>query len=325
MTATWTRLPALAAIISAVLLVPTTAGAAKMPAIAWSPNGTVSYGTLDAADGQTSSQKFTLSNADGGTSGTLAVSMGGASTFSVSADSCSGKKLAPKKTCTVTVTYAPTANGGDSAILSATSATGASANVSLSGSSAWQAGDLTTYTQTEWGNDDSENTSASDLLTAQFNSVYAATFGVLVVGLPSPGYSMSLTDANAVFAYLPAAGPIGPLDANLSDPLATSSGEFGGDVTALQLNVDFSDAGLLASAAGLKFGDLTICNSGVSAIDRASVRQLLSALNSLLGGGTSSYGSIQTLDPIAIDLSDAFIDGMPSTWAQAHLQPGMCP
>jgi hypothetical protein len=52
-----------------------------------------------------------------------------------------------------------------------------------------------------------------------------------------------------------------PLSADLIDPSSTSSGLFGGEVLALQFNVDFSDAGLISGSAGLAFGDTNVADA----------------------------------------------------------------
>jgi hypothetical protein len=62
---------------------------------------------------------------------------------------------------------------------------------------------------------------------------------------------------------------------------------FGGNVLALQLDVDFSDAGVLGGTSGLAFGDLRMCNfTTLSALNGMTVRQYLALVNTLLGGGT---------------------------------------
>jgi hypothetical protein len=182
----------------------------------------------------------------------------------------------------------------------------------------WKNGDVVTYTQSEWGNDSSDSTAAK-LLESNIKTVYASTFGELIVG---GGFKMTFGSATAVEVYLPQSGALGALDANLSDPGNSSSGEFGGDVVTLMLNVDFADAGYINGSAGAKLGDLVIYNSGISALDGITVRQFLSVLNTLLGGGTSSYGTISDLEPIALQISLAFINGTPSAWAQLHLKRG---
>ena len=68
------------------------------------------YGTLDAALGQAPSHTFTLTNPDAKTTGPITIALTGSSAFSKTADTCTGTKLAPNDTCTVTVNYAPTRN-----------------------------------------------------------------------------------------------------------------------------------------------------------------------------------------------------------------------
>jgi hypothetical protein len=182
----------------------------------------------------------------------------------------------------------------------------------------WQTGDLTTYTQGDWGGD-VPSSAAKALLESDFTTVYTATFFKLIVG---GTFTMTFDSAVAIEDYLAQSGTAAPLDANLGDPTTSASGKFGGDVVALKLNVDFSDAGFTASSAGLKFGDLTMCNTGLASLNGITVRQFLDATNTLLGGGTSSYGSIADLQPIAVDLNAAFADGAPSTFAQTSLVNG---
>jgi hypothetical protein len=177
-------------------------------------------------------------------------------------------------------------------------------------------GDLTTYTQTDW-----VVTPASTTLTDQFNTVYNAT-GIVQVG---GTFKMTFTDPGPVLAYLPAVGADGPLTSDYADPTSTSSGAFGGDVLALQLDVDFADAGELSGNSGLKFGDLTVCGFGTDTdLNGQTVAQVLGIANTALGGG-STTDSIDDLDTIAYDLTSAFSEGTPSSWAQAHLVDGSCP
>jgi hypothetical protein len=189
----------------------------------------------------------------------------------------------------------------------------------------WTDGDMTTYSQALWG-EDPTTTNAAGLLFDNYATVYASTFGVVEVGLHgAAGFSMQFTSGSDVLAYLPASGPIAPLDSDLLDPTSSSAGEFGGDVLALRLNVDFSDAGVTASSAGLRFGDLTLCGfSSLSAINGLTVRQFLDDVNALLGGGSSVY-DITSLDPVTVELNDAFVDSAASVFSQQHLFNGSCP
>jgi hypothetical protein len=81
-------------------------------------------------------------------------------------------------------------------------------------------------------------------------------------------------------------GTSGPLTSELIDPTSASSGVFGGNVAALRLDVDFSDAGLLIGASDLRFCDLTLCGfTSPTVINGMTVRQFEAATETLLGGG----------------------------------------
>ena len=208
----------------------------------------------------------------------------------------------------------------------------------------WQNGDLTTYNQSEWGNDVSSNTVAT-LLEANFNTVYASNFGEMFVG---GKYIMSFGSAGAVEAYLPQTAAPDTLDSSLGDPTFSASGAFGGEVVNLKLNIDFSDAGLITNNSGLKFGDLTICGfttegdniigsltqSQVNALNGKTIRQLLNEMNIVLGAGTGTLGlTVTQLYWLAFELNRSFILGDPngspfgefsSTFTQLHLVNGSC-
>jgi hypothetical protein len=99
----------------------------------------------------------------------------------------------------------------------------------------------------------------------------------------------------------------------------------GGDVAALQLNVDFSDVGFLPANSGVKFGDLTVCGLTTDTdLNGQTVRQALVVANTAVGAGTTT-DSFTDLDTISRDLSGAFYNGTPSSWAQDHLIDGTCP
>lgn len=187
--------------------------------------------------------------------------------------------------------------------------------VSAAASSVWQVGDETTYNQGVWGAP--PNNVGAELLTAEFNTVYASEGGV-IVGSTS-GFTMGFTDSTAVDAYEPSVGPYAPLNSNVLNPITTLSGAFGGDVLALEFNVDFSDAGFLPAASGIPFGDLLLEGfSTLPQLDGLTVRQFLGDMNILLGGG-SSIVSIDDLGTIVNDLNSSFSFGTPDQFAQDHL------
>ena len=182
----------------------------------------------------------------------------------------------------------------------------------------WNFGDLITHTSGDWGGVPGTDSGAT-LLTASYDTVYAATFGIVKVGSVS-GFTMSFTDAASVIAYLPAIGPFAPLNGSVLNPIATSSGAFGSEVLGLQLDVDFSDAGFLTGTTGLRFGDLVMTNFTpfFSPFNGITVRQFLADMNILLSGGSTIF-TIPDLGTTIGDLNASFSVGNPSTFAQNHL------
>ena len=159
------------------------------------------------------------------------------------------------------------------------------------------------------------------LVAAYYNSVYAATSGIITVGLPITGFTMTFDSGNAVRAYLPGIGTPGQLNFNITDPNSTSSGtgSFGGNVLGLKLNVDFSDAGFLLGTSGIPFGNLVLQNfSTLTNVNGLTVRQFLGDVNTCLGGGTC-IDSVSELDAITANLNDSFEGGVVSTFAQNNL------
>jgi hypothetical protein len=183
----------------------------------------------------------------------------------------------------------------------------------------FQVGDVITYSQDAWG-DLPTPSNAAGLLLANYDTVYASKFGVIEVGIPgSAGFSMRFFDSLAVLTYLPAAGLPGSLTSDRVNPTSSSSGVFGGNVLALQLDVDFSDGGVTLGALGIPFGDLIFANfDTLPALNGLTVRQFLTTVNTDLVGGTPLY-DIGLLDPVTSRLTQSFEGGTPTTFAQDHL------
>ena len=96
-------------------------------------------------------------------------------------------------------------------------------------------------------------------------------------------------------------------------------------MTALALNVDFSDAGDTRGAAGIPFGNLTLCGyAPLPSLNGMTVRQILAIVNTALGGGSTGY-AIADLNALAEQLNLSFGEGTPNTFALAHLVNGSCP
>jgi hypothetical protein len=190
----------------------------------------------------------------------------------------------------------------------------------------WKEGDITTYGEVGWSVD------PGYVLRTNFDSIYARQGGV-EVGIPGKGgYSIRFSSAAHVIDYLPAIGPLRPLDADVVDPpsslinpTSTSSGAFGGIVLALRLNIDLSDAGVLRSNTGLRFGDLRLCNyTRLTSLNGMTVRNLSALANTLLGGGSNGY-TIDDITEVAGQLGEAFLNGVPNPFAQDHIVNGPCP
>jgi hypothetical protein len=179
---------------------------------------------------------------------------------------------------------------------------------------------FTTYTQGGWGADPHGN-NAGQLLTSNFGTVYPG--GSVVVGNSGGNYHMAFTSASAINTYLPAGGTAGALTANLTNPTSSSAGIFGGQVLALELNVDFSNANVTDPG----FGNLTLCGLPASSLNGQTVSQILAAMNTALGGGALpagySFGGnnpATSLSQLATDLNSSWDGGNSGAFA-ANLCP----
>ena len=185
----------------------------------------------------------------------------------------------------------------------------------------WHAGDLVTYAQGQYGGTPG-SASGATLLAAQYNGVYA---GLFEVGRPgTTGFSLVFTTASAMFAYLPATGTPAALNADLLNTTSSASGQFGGDVAALKLNVDFSDLDVLGGSADLRIGDLSLCGLANGSLNNISVRTFLGMANTALGGGSTGI-AISELDTLTRDINTSFEGGAVSAFAADHLVNGSCP
>jgi len=98
----------LAVTLCAMGLLAPSGQAAALPFTSFSP---VLAGFGPVPSGTSASKTFTLKNSGGAATGQLSIALVGSSTFKVTSDQCTGVKLGAGKSCTVTVTYKPTAGG----------------------------------------------------------------------------------------------------------------------------------------------------------------------------------------------------------------------
>jgi len=132
---------------------------------------------------------------------------------------------------------------------------------------------------------------------------------------------MKFTSAGKIEKCLPQGGAPIALEADLTNPTSSASGVFGGQVLALQLNVDFSNAGIILGTANSSIAGLKLVNTGTS-LDGHTISQILSLANQALGGGSlpADY-TISQLNDLVTNLNQAFDDGIPSAWTLGHLSP----
>jgi len=181
----------------------------------------------------------------------------------------------------------------------------------------WSAGAVVTYDQSDWGD---QTNVAGMLMDDKFDSIYASAGGIFEIGSTTPGNFMVFTGATSLLAYLPTSGVPGPLDANLVNPTTSSSGLFGGEVAALKLNLDFSNAGLIPNSSGLLLGNLVLTGlSGQeSPLNGLTVAQFLPLSEAALSGQATSIG-LSDIDNITANINDAFDEGQVDSFAQDHL------
>ena len=117
------------------------------------------------------------------------------------------------------------------------------ADGSAANAAPFQNGEFITYDQNPW----SGTNPGGQLLVADYNTVYASTFNVVTVGLPSTGFTMAFDGASKVLNYLPASGTPAPLNGNTLDPSSTASGVFGGDVLGAPIRRRFLQRGVPAA------------------------------------------------------------------------------
>jgi hypothetical protein len=181
----------------------------------------------------------------------------------------------------------------------------------------WSVGAVVTYNQVEWG--DLTNP-AGMLMDNNFDSVYTSAGDIFEIGGTTPGNFMIFTGAVDLLEYLPASGLPGPLDANLVNPTTSFAGQFGGEVAALKLNLDFSNAGLLPNSSGLLLGNLVLTGfSGSEAsLNGLTVEEFSPLSQAALAGQATSIG-FPDIENLTANINDAFEVGQPDAFAQDHL------
>src|SRR5262249_9577585 len=110
------------------------------------------------------------------------------------------------------------------------------------------------FNQNGW-NGSPNTTVPGAILVGFFSYIYPTGLEIGISG--GAGHSMRFTSGVAVQNYLPGSGSTAALSADLVNPTNSSSGIFGAQVLALQLNVDFGDAGSSVGLVG-SIGNLVL-------------------------------------------------------------------
>lgn len=161
-------------------------------------------------------------------------------------------------------------------------------------------GPFVTFTQGGWGTRPN-GSNPGTLLCKHFAARYPN--GLVVGGTRT----LTFTSAAAVIAFLPQGGTAAPLQKSYLNPVRrTEAGVLAGQIVALQLNVDFSGAGITRSG----LADLTIrCGPFAG----TSVGGLLSIGRAVLGGNLGALPSglsVSNLNDAATRINENFVGGM---------------
>ena len=160
---------------------------------------------------------------------------------------------------------------------------------------------MTTYTQGGWGATPNGN-NPGVLRQTHFPSVYPA--GVTIGG---PLVTLTFATSNAVQNFLPAGGKAATLTASAVNPTSSAAGVFAGQVLALQLSYDYSNAGKTP------FGLATKCVAS-GPLAGKTVQYVLDLANKVLGGNTSLLAangltSISQLNDIVTRINENYDGG----------------
>ena len=186
---------------------------------------------------------------------------------------------------TSTAPGSTTANDSNGSPAAVTLPTNSSVNLTIDFGYIKYATGYATFTQGGWGSTPSGNNPGM-LLKNNFAIVYPG-LSVTIGGTKT----LKFTSAKAIEAFLPQGGTPGVLKISAVDPLGSAAGVFGGQVLALRLSVDFSNAGI--RKPGL--GSLTVISGPLSGY---TVNQVLALANAVLGGSTSALPAGVTISQV---------------------------
>lgn len=161
------------------------------------------------------------------------------------------------------------------------------------------AGDYRTQTQGGWGAPPNGGNPAS-YMQSHFSSAFP--YG-LVIGCTT-GYTITLTNSNAVLDFLPQGGTPAGLTQSYIDPTVLGN-VLAGQVAALTLSVGFDNYYADFGAAPGHLSDLVITTGDFAGM---TVAQVLAEANKVLGGCSSSYTAAQ-LNAAVTSINENFDNG----------------
>lgn len=154
-----------------------------------------------------------------------------------------------------------------------------------------------TYTPGGWGAP-ANGTNAGTLRDTYFSTVFPT--GLTVGG----NYTLTLTSAADVEAFLPSAGTPAALTQNYTNPGSSLSNTLAEHIVSNTLAVKFNEAGYLGTNTAL-LGNLVIATGSFAGM---TVNQFLTIANTALGGGTTGY-SYSDFTSTATSINENFDNG----------------
>ncbi len=140
-----------------------------------------------------------------------------------------------------------------------------------------------TFTQGGWGNKASGNNPGS-IRDANFDQVFPN--GLIIQGTVN---TLTFTSAAAIQAYLPAGGPSSIMTSSLTDPTNSKIvGNWGGQIVALKLNIEFDKAGVIGSN-NRDLQNLVIDDQNSPFFGMTVSQFIQLAEQALTGGGNNGY------------------------------------
>lgn len=160
-------------------------------------------------------------------------------------------------------------------------------------------GQLRTQTPGGWGAEPNGNNPGT-YLHANFDAAFPNDLKVGCAG----GYTITLTNAQAITNLLPTGGQAGVLKASATDP-AQLKNVLVGHIVALTLSTRFDVVDANFGQAGINLSDMVI---GSGPFATKTVSQFLAIANNVLGGCSSAY-TPQQVNQTASLINENYVDG----------------